>query len=107
MNVNNDEPHAGNAIPMTLTICLYVAGTSPNSARALANLKEIIRQYAKDDCELEVVDVLIHPRRALADGVLVTPSLVKLSPPPMATIVGDLRHEFDVRQQLGLSDPST
>jgi len=104
MTANNDKPHADQILPKTLTICLYVAGSSPNSTKALANLKEIIRQFPKDELELEIVDVLIHPRRALADGVLVTPSLVKLSPPPTATIVGDLRHKLDVLQQLGISD---
>jgi circadian clock protein KaiB len=74
-----------------LVLCLYIAGGSPNSERAQANLSEIIAQTMPDGCRLEVVDVLADTQRALRDHVLVTPTLIKLSPAPKAEVVGDLR----------------
>ena len=64
---------------------LYIAGGAPNSVQAIANLEAICEEYLKDGYKLEIVDVLEHPRRAMADGVLVTPSLAKLSPLPART----------------------
>ena len=63
---------------------LYVAGGAPNSMQAIANLESICAEYLKDGHRLEIVDILDDPRRAMADGVLVTPSLSKLSPRPAA-----------------------
>ena len=62
---------------------LYVAGSAPNSVQAIANIEEICRQYLQGNYQLEIVDVLKQPFRALADGVMVTPSLIKLSPSPV------------------------
>jgi circadian clock protein KaiB len=81
---------------------LYVAGGAPNSMQAIANLETICAQYLKDGHQLEVVDVLENPRRAMADGVLVTPSLTKLSPRPAAQVVGNLSDKKRVLLALGL-----
>jgi circadian clock protein KaiB len=81
---------------------LYIAGSAPNSAQALANLAAICEEYLKDGHKLEVVDVLEHPARAMAEGVLVTPSLAKLSPLPSANIVGNLGDKAKVLLALGL-----
>jgi circadian clock protein KaiB len=69
---------------------LYVAGDTPNAAQALANLLAICRVHAPGRHDIEVVDVFREPERALADGVLVTPAVVKVSPGPVRTIVGIL-----------------
>lgn len=81
---------------------LYVAGGAPNSVQALANLEAICAEYLKDGHQLEVVDVLEDPRRAMAAGVLVTPSLTKLSPQPVAQLVGNLSDKLKVVLALGL-----
>jgi circadian clock protein KaiB len=81
---------------------LYVAGGAPNSMQAIANLESICAQYLKDGHRLEVVDVLEDPRRAMAEGVLVTPSLTKLSPQPVAQVVGNLSDRKRVLLALGL-----
>jgi circadian clock protein KaiB len=73
-----------------LRLRLYVAGDAPNSLRAIANLKAICGEKFVSPNELEIVDVLDQPRRALADGVVVTPTLLKLSPPPVQRVIGDL-----------------
>ncbi len=82
---------------------LYVAGGAPNSVQAIANLEAICRQHFKDGHRLEIVDVLEHPQRAMADGVLVTPSLAKLSPRPTANVIGNLNDRAKVLLALGLA----
>lgn len=81
---------------------LYVAGGAPNSLLAIANLEAICAEYLKDGHRLEVVDVLENPRRAMAEGVLVTPSLSKLSPLPAAQVIGSLSDKTRVLLALGL-----
>jgi len=81
---------------------LYIAGGAPNSVQAIANLESICAEYLKDGHRLEVVDILDNPRRAMAEGVLVTPSLVKLSPLPAAQVVGNLSNKRRVVLALGL-----
>lgn len=94
------EPSA----PLTTVVVLrlYVAGGAPNSLQAIANLEAICREYLKDGHRLEVVDVLEDPQRAMAEGVLVTPSLAKVSPLPEAKVVGNLSDKAKVLNALGL-----
>jgi len=73
-----------------LRLRLYIAGTAPNSLRAIANLKAICTEHFEDCHELEIVDLLWHPQRALADGVIVTPTLLKLFPLPVQRVIGNL-----------------
>ena len=86
----------------TFRLRLYVAGDTQNSAQARANLEAICREYLPDRHHIEVVDVILQPKRALADGVLMTPMLVKLAPAPVQRIVGTLSHTLTVLQVLGL-----
>ena len=85
---------------------LYVAGGAPNSARAVANLNALCRVHLPDRHEIEVVDVFREPKRALADGILMTPTLVKLGPLPARRIVGTLSQTEPVLQALGLEGPA-
>jgi circadian clock protein KaiB len=73
-----------------LVLRLYVAGNAPNSLKAIANIKAICDAQFADRHELEIVDLLKHPERALADGIIVSPTLLKLSPPPVQRVIGDL-----------------
>ena len=81
---------------------LYVAGDAPNSAQARANLHALCRAYLADWHDIEIVDVLREPKRALGDRILMTPTLVKLSPSPAQRIVGTLSQTQPVLQALGL-----
>jgi circadian clock protein KaiB len=81
---------------------LYIAGGAPNSVKAIANLEAICRQHFKDGYKLEIVDVREHPRRALDDGIIVTPSLAKLAPTPGANVIGNLSDTSSVLAALGL-----
>ena len=89
-------------VTTVVVLRLYIVGGAPNSVQALANLEKICQEYLKDGYKLEVVDVLEHPRRAMAEGVLVTPSLAKLSPGPAANVVGNLSDKTKVLHALGL-----
>jgi circadian clock protein KaiB len=82
---------------------LYVANQSPNSVRALANLQAICEEYLEKGCyQLTVVDIMKDPLRALDDGILVTPTLIRLAAPSVR-IIGDLSDREAVVRSLGLS----
>jgi circadian clock protein KaiB len=81
--------HQGTTAP-GLRLRLYVAGRAPNSVRAIANARAICDEHFASAHELEIVDLLEHPNRALADGIVVTPTLLKLSPLPVQRVVGSL-----------------
>lgn len=81
---------------------LYIAGEAQNSADALANLTAICRTALPGRHEIEVIDVFVDPARALADRIFMTPTLVKVSPAPVRTIVGTLSDAGKVLSTLGL-----
>ncbi len=85
---------------------LYVAGTSPHSVQALHNLRALCREHLPDRHDIEIVDVLAAPGRALRDGILVTPTLVKLAPAPAGRLLGNLSHTPTVIAALGLTQPA-
>lgn len=82
---------------------LYVAGNSPNSVQAVANLHALCREHLPERHHIEIVDVLREPKRALAEGVMITPLLVLLSPEPGCEIVGNLGDRPTVIHALGLT----
>lgn len=93
---------AGPAVTTVMVMRLYIADNAPNSLKAIANLEAVCKEYLQDSFKLEIVDVLQFPLRALADGILVTPSLAKLSPSPTAKIVGNLSDRTNLLQALGI-----
>jgi len=92
------------AVGMIVTMRLYIADNAPNSVQAVANLAAICKEHLGDKFKLEIIDVLEYPLRALADGILVTPSLTKLSPSPAATVVGNLSDRSGVLHALGIRE---
>ncbi len=87
-----------------LLLRLYVAGGSPNSLAAIANLKALEARSPTVTFELQIVDILQDPSRALSDAVLMTPTLLKLSPAPTCRILGNLRDLGLVLRSLGLPE---
>ena len=73
-----------------LRLRLYVAGNAPNSVKAIANCRAICDEHYASGHEIEIVDLLEHPTRALMDGVIVTPTLVRLLPLPVQRVIGSL-----------------
>jgi circadian clock protein KaiB len=87
---------------------LYVAGDALNSTQAVANLNALCRTYLANRHAIEVVNVFREPKRALADGIFMTPTLVKLAPAPAPKrIIGTLSQTQPVLQALGLETLAT
>ena len=82
---------------------LYVAGDAQAGAQAVSNLTALCLEYLPDRHQIEIIDVFRDPHRAVADGVLMTPTLMKISPSPARRIVGALSQEMVVLQALGLA----
>jgi circadian clock protein KaiB len=95
---------SGPASTTVVVMCLYIANSAPNSRRAIENLAAICKEHLEDNYKLEIVDVLEYPLRALDDGILVTPSLTKSSPLPVAKIVGNLSDKSSVMHALGIKE---
>src|SRR3954469_15626815 len=91
---------------MTRPVCfefrLYVAGDSPNSARARVNLGALCRKHLVGRYKIQIIDVFKEPNRALIDGVFMTPVLIKVAPSPVRMIVGTLNQSATLLEALGL-----
>jgi circadian clock protein KaiB len=74
----------------TLSFILYISSQTPNSIQAEANLKSMCLSNFRDNYHIEIIDVFRQPERALADGIIVTPTLVKVGPGPKQVIMGNL-----------------
>jgi circadian clock protein KaiB len=72
---------------------LYVAGQTPKSLAAFANLKKICETHLPGKYRIEVIDLLAHPELARADQIVAIPTLVRKLPPPMKRIIGDLSNK--------------
>lgn len=83
---------------------IYIAGDALNSTQAIANLAVLCRTHLPDRHQIEVVDVFKDPKRALADGIFMTPTLIKLAPFPARRIVGTLSQTQTVLLALGLEE---
>ena len=69
---------------------LYIAGQTPNSVTAIANLKKICEDKLKGKYRIEVVDLLLKPQLAKGDQIIAIPTLVRRLPPPVKKIIGNL-----------------
>jgi circadian clock protein KaiB len=86
---------------------LYVAGQTPKSLAALANLKRICEEHLKQKYRIEVIDLVKNPQLAQGDQILAIPTLVRRVPSPLRKIIGDLSNTervlvgLDIRQTSG------
>jgi circadian clock protein KaiB len=69
---------------------LYVAGQTPKSLTAFANLKRICEQHLAGKYQIEIIDLLKDPKLARGDQILAIPTLVRKLPEPVRKIIGDL-----------------
>jgi len=69
---------------------LYVTGITPNSVRAIANMKAICEEYLQGRYDLEIIDVYKNPALAKGEQIVAVPTLVKRLPLPLRRLVGDL-----------------
>jgi circadian clock protein KaiB len=69
---------------------LYVAGQTPKSITAFANLKKICEEHLSGQYRIEVIDLLKNPQLAKGDQIIAIPTLVRKLPEPLKKIIGDL-----------------
>jgi len=81
---------------------LYVTGQTPNSLRAIKNLQALCDSELGEDFELQVIDILKEPQLAEDDKIIATPTLVKMLPPPIRSVIGDLSNQEQVLLGLDL-----
>ena len=82
---------------------LYIAGDAQNSTAAVDNLTALCREHLEGHHEIEVIDVFVDPQRALADGIMMTPTVVRTDLTPMRKVVGNLSESAWVVHALGLA----
>ena len=83
--------HARSRRPQkTYELRLYVAGQTPKSVAAFANLKKICEEHLAGQYHIEVIDLLKKPQLASGDQILAIPTLVRKLPEPIKKIIGDL-----------------
>jgi circadian clock protein KaiB len=82
---------------------LYVAGQTPKSVTALANLKKICEQHLPEKYHIEVIDLVRNPQLARTDQILAIPTLVRNLPTPIKKIIGDLSNTEKVLLGLELN----
>jgi len=71
-------------------LCLYVAGMTPNSVRAISNLKKICEEHLAGQYDLNVIDVYRRPTLAKGEQIVAAPTLIKKLPLPMRKLIGDM-----------------
>ncbi|NVN90064.1 MAG: circadian clock protein KaiB [Desulfuromonadales bacterium] len=86
---------------------LYVAGQTPKSIVAFANLKKICEEHLKGKYRIEVIDLLVNPQLAKGDQILALPTLVRKLPVPIKKIIGDLSNTERVLVGLDIKPLST
>jgi circadian clock protein KaiB len=86
---------------------LYVAGQSPASLDAFANLKSVCEEHLAGRYDIEIIDLIEHPDLARSDGVLAVPTLVRHLPLPVHRIVGDLSDTRRVLDHLRIQPEPT
>jgi circadian clock protein KaiB len=85
---------------------LYIKGMYPDSVKALIVIKTICERYLPGRSCLEIVDTLRDPERALADGIINIPTLIKLSPSPSIKISNEIEDPEKVLTIFGLKSAS-
>ena len=81
---------------------LYITGATPNSTRAVRNVKEICEKYLKGRYELVIIDIYQQPALAKLDQIIAAPTLVKKSPLPIRRLIGDMSDRERVLSGLGI-----
>jgi circadian clock protein KaiB len=96
------SPHRKGDPSAVWRLRLYVAGQTPKSMKALANLKTLCENHLAGSYEIEVVDLIQNPKLAVGDQILAIPTLVRRLPEPVRKIIGDLSDEQQVLVGLDL-----
>jgi circadian clock protein KaiB len=98
------DPTAPPEVP-AYELYLYVTGATPNSTRAMRNLKDICEQHVAGQYTLRIIDMYQHPELAQEAQIVAAPTLVRRRPLPQRRLVGDLSNRAAVLTLLGLDHP--
>ena len=85
------------------SFCLYITGASPNSSRAITNIKKIFEKFLKNRYDLEIIDLYQQPYIAKTIDIIALPLLVRKYPLPERKLIGDMSDHEKVVGYLGLS----
>jgi len=88
--------------PSEYHLSLFITGTSPNSVRAINNIKSICEEHLNGNYELEIIDVYQIPERAQREQIIALPTLIKRGPLPERRLVGDMSDKSKVLRGLGI-----
>lgn len=83
---------------------LYITGASPNSIRAVENIKVLCEKYLANTYELEVIDIHQQPKRAQEEDIIALPLLIKKAPGKERRLIGDMSNTNKVLRGLGLPE---
>ena len=89
-NVDAFEQALNSSANLKYQLCLYIAGVTPRSTQALANIKAICEEFLANRYELEVIDIFQQPMVAQQQQIVAAPTLIKKAPPPQMTLIGDM-----------------
>lgn len=101
---DNGSAH-GNGSGRHWNLRLYIAGDSPRSRMALANLKRLCEAQLNGNYDIEVIDLTKRPELAKADQILAVPTLIRKVPEPMKRIIGDLSNADRALVALDMQSP--
>jgi circadian clock protein KaiB len=90
MDTSNATREALVGQPERYELRLYVAGQTPRSVAAFANLKRLCEEHMRGRYSIEIVDLMEHPQLARGEQIIAIPTLVRKLPQPIRKIVGDL-----------------
>ncbi len=85
------------------TLKLFITGASPNSARAISNIKNICELYLAKNYDLEIIDVYQQPLKARDEQMIALPMLIKSLPLPLKRLIGDMSDTAKVLKGLGIN----
>jgi len=99
------RPHSNRSPSKLWELRLYVAGQTPRSLTAFANLQQICEEHLKGRYRIEVIDLVERPQLSKGDQILAIPTLVRKLPEPVRKIIGDLSDTERVLVGLDLRPP--
>ena len=89
--------------PERLVLCLYIAGNTPVSARAVVNTRRFCEDNFVGRYELEIIDISLHPERVREAQIIAAPTLVKKRPLPEQRVIGDMSRSERLLQHFDVS----
>jgi len=106
------DPHGPDNLAMEIALAaqasstyifrLYITGPTPQSTRAIVNIRKICDEHLRDRYQMEVVDIRNQPLRATTDQIVAAPTLIKVSPPPVRRFIGDMSNTDRILAGLNL-----